>query len=48
MSGLVAADIPILDFFSSHGRRAHEAAAEWFFTRGPVTSDGKTYLPGLQ
>ena len=27
---------------------AHEAAAEWFFTGGPVTSDGKTYLPGLQ
>ena len=27
---------------------ADEAAAQWFFTGGPVTSDGKTYLPGLQ
>src|SRR6266849_5270814 len=27
---------------------ASEAAAQWFFTGGPVTSDGKTYLPGLQ
>jgi P-type conjugative transfer protein TrbJ len=27
---------------------ANEAAAQWFFTGGPVTSDGKTYLPGLQ
>lgn len=26
---------------------ANEAAAQWFFTGGPVTSDGKTYLPGL-
>jgi P-type conjugative transfer protein TrbJ len=26
---------------------ASEAAAQWFFTGGPVTSDGKTYLPGL-
>jgi P-type conjugative transfer protein TrbJ len=26
----------------------NEAAAQWFFTGGPVTSDGKTYLPGLQ
>ena len=25
---------------------AGEAATEWFFTTGPVTSDGKTYLPG--
>jgi P-type conjugative transfer protein TrbJ len=25
-----------------------EAATQWFFTGGPVTSDGKTYLPGLQ
>jgi len=25
---------------------ANEAAAQWFFTGGPVTSDGKTYLPG--
>jgi hypothetical protein len=22
------------------------AATQWFFTGGPVTSDGKTYLPG--
>jgi P-type conjugative transfer protein TrbJ len=27
---------------------AIEAATQWFFTGGPVTSDGKTYLPGLQ
>jgi P-type conjugative transfer protein TrbJ len=27
---------------------ASEAATHWFFTGGPVTSDGKTYLPGLQ
>jgi type IV secretion system protein TrbJ len=27
---------------------ADEAAAQWFFTGGPVTSDGKTYLPGLR
>ena len=27
---------------------ASEAATQWFFTGGPVTSDGKTYLPGLQ
>ena len=27
---------------------ANEAAAQWFFTGGPVTSDGKRYLPGLQ
>jgi P-type conjugative transfer protein TrbJ len=27
---------------------AGQAAAQWFFTGGPVTSDGKTYLPGLQ
>jgi type IV secretion system protein TrbJ len=27
---------------------ANEAAAQWFFTGGPVTSDGKTYLPGLR
>ena len=27
---------------------ADQAAAQWFFTVGPVTSDGKTYLPGLQ
>jgi P-type conjugative transfer protein TrbJ len=27
---------------------AKEAAAQWFFTGGPVTSDGKTYLPGLR
>ena len=27
---------------------ADQAAAQWFFTGGPVTSDGKTYLPGLQ
>ncbi len=27
---------------------AKEAAAQWFFTGGSVTSDGKTYLPGLQ
>ena len=26
---------------------ADEAAAQWFFTGGPVTSDAKTYLPGL-
>ena len=26
---------------------ANEAAAQWFFTGGPVTSDGKAYLPGL-
>ncbi len=26
---------------------ANEAATQWFFTGGPVTSDGKTYLPGL-
>jgi type IV secretion system protein TrbJ len=25
---------------------AGEAASEWFFTTGPVTSDGKTFLPG--
>jgi P-type conjugative transfer protein TrbJ len=25
---------------------ASEAATQWFFTTGPVTSDGKTYLPG--
>jgi len=25
---------------------ASQAATEWFFTTGPVTSDGKTYLPG--
>jgi hypothetical protein len=25
---------------------ADQAAAQWFFTGGPVTSDGKTYLPG--
>jgi hypothetical protein len=27
---------------------ADQAAAQWFFIGGPVTSDGKTYLPGLQ
>ena len=27
---------------------ASEAATQWFFSGGPVTSDGKTYLPGLQ
>lgn len=27
---------------------ADQAASQWFFTGGPVTSDGKTYLPGLQ
>jgi len=27
---------------------ADQAATQWFFTGGPVTSDGKTYLPGLQ
>jgi type IV secretion system protein TrbJ len=27
---------------------AREAAAQWFFTSGPVTGDGKTYLPGLR
>jgi P-type conjugative transfer protein TrbJ len=27
---------------------ASESATQWFFTGGPVTSDGKTYLPGLQ
>jgi type IV secretion system protein TrbJ len=27
---------------------ADQAAAEWFFTGGPVTGDGRTYLPGLQ
>jgi P-type conjugative transfer protein TrbJ len=27
---------------------ADQAAAQWFFTGGPVTSDGKTYLPGLR
>ena len=26
---------------------ASVAATQWFFTGGPVTSDGKTYLPGL-
>jgi type IV secretion system protein TrbJ len=26
----------------------NEAAAQWFFSGGPVTSDGRTYLPGLQ
>jgi type IV secretion system protein TrbJ len=26
---------------------ATQAAAQWFFIGGPVTSDGKTYLPGL-
>jgi P-type conjugative transfer protein TrbJ len=25
---------------------AEQAATEWFFTTGPVTSDGKTFLPG--
>ena len=27
---------------------SNEAAAQWFFTGGPVTGDGKTYLPGLK
>ena len=27
---------------------ADQAATQWFFTGGPVSSDGKTYLPGLQ
>jgi P-type conjugative transfer protein TrbJ len=27
---------------------ADQAAAQWFFIGGPITSDGKTYLPGLQ
>jgi P-type conjugative transfer protein TrbJ len=27
---------------------AGQAANQWFFNSGPVTSDGKTYLPGLQ
>jgi P-type conjugative transfer protein TrbJ len=27
---------------------ASEAATQWFFAGGPVTSDGKTYLPGLK
>ena len=27
---------------------ASQAATQWFFSGGPVTSDGKTYLPGLQ
>jgi P-type conjugative transfer protein TrbJ len=27
---------------------ASQAATEWFFTAGPVTSDGKTYLPGVR
>jgi len=27
---------------------ADQAATQWFFIGGPVTSDGKTYLPGLQ
>ncbi|HTW64660.1 MAG TPA: P-type conjugative transfer protein TrbJ [Bryobacteraceae bacterium] len=27
---------------------AGQAATQWFFTGGPVTGDGKTYLPGLQ
>jgi hypothetical protein len=27
---------------------ADQAATQWFFTGGPVTGDGKTYLPGLQ
>ena len=27
---------------------ADQAAAQWFFTGGPVTGDGKSYLPGLQ
>lgn len=26
---------------------ASQAATEWFFNSGPVTSDGKTYLPGI-
>ena len=29
-------------------KAADQAATQWFFTGGPVTSDGKTYLPGLQ
>jgi P-type conjugative transfer protein TrbJ len=27
---------------------ADQAATQWFFVGGPVTSDGTTYLPGLQ
>ena len=27
---------------------AGQAATEWFFTAGPVTSDRRTYLPGLR
>lgn len=27
---------------------ADEAASEWFFNGGPVSGDGKTYLPGLR
>jgi type IV secretion system protein TrbJ len=27
---------------------ADEAAAEWFFSGGSITGDGKTYLPGLR
>src|SRR5580658_869202 len=27
---------------------ADQAATQWIFTGGPVTGDGKTYLPGLQ
>jgi P-type conjugative transfer protein TrbJ len=27
---------------------AAQAATQWFFTGGPVTGDGKTYLPGLK
>jgi P-type conjugative transfer protein TrbJ len=27
---------------------ASQAATEWFFTTGPVTGDGKTYLPGVR
>ena len=27
---------------------AGQAATEWFFTAGPVTSDGRTYLPGMR
>jgi type IV secretion system protein TrbJ len=26
---------------------AGQAATQWFFNSGPVTSDGKTYLPGM-
>jgi len=26
---------------------ASQAATEWFFNSGPVTSDGRTYLPGI-